>query len=266
MERSAEEHAYRLTVSYLGTRYAGWQRQPGPLTVQQVLEEGLRDLTGSPVRVSGAGRTDAGVHARGQVASVRLPRAWPESALVHGTNRHLPRDVRVLAAEECPPAFHPQRDALAKEYRYRLIATPVLCPLDAATAVRVDPGTDFGSVRAATRHLVGAHDFAVFAKTGGSHRDSHRTVFAAGWSEAGAERTLRILGDGFLRGMVRAIVGTLLEVGRGRRSPDSLQSLLRSGDRADAGPNAPAEGLVLQEVFYAQEALDAVRGSVEGLW
>ena len=258
--------AYRLTVAYLGTRYAGWQRQPRAVTVQEVLERALGRLTGEAVRVLGAGRTDAGVHARGQVAALRLARGWASGALVHGTNRHLSADVRVLAAEAVPRDFHPQRDALGKEYRYRLMAVPVLSPLDAVTAVRVAPGTDLQAMRRATRSLVGRHDFTAFAKTGGSHGDPTRTVLAVAWESSGAEWTLRILGDGFLRGMVRGIVGTLLEVGRGRRDPEQIPWLLEGRDRSEAGPNAPAEGLVLQQVFYSPQVLAAARDGLRALW
>ena len=264
-EQPMASASYRLVVSYLGTRYAGWQRQPNAVTVQETLEEALERLTGESCRVHGAGRTDAGVHARGQVASLGLSRPWEERALVHGTNRHLPSDVRVLAAERAHASFHPQRDALGKEYRYRLIAVPVLSPLEAATGVRVAPGTDLEAVRLAARPLAGRHDFAAFAKAGGSHDDSVRTILAAGWAVDGAEWTLRILGDGFLRGMVRAIVGTLLEVGRGRREPGSLRELLDGRDRSEAGPNAPAKGLALQEVFYRPEGLEAARAAIDAL-
>ena len=254
-----EGASYRLTVAYLGTRYAGWQRQPNAVTVQSVLEEAIDRVVGEEVRVVGSGRTDAGVHARGQVASLRLSRSWPLSALVHGANRYLPDDVRVLEAAVCEPSFHPQRDALAKEYRYRLVACPVLSPLDAPTSVRVDPATDFEAIVAATRALEGTHDFAAFAKTGGSHRESVRTIFGAAWVRGGDERILRIVGDGFLRGMVRALVGTLLEVGRGRRDLEGLERLLQGSGRGEAGPNAPAEGLVLQRVLYDRAALEGLR-------
>jgi tRNA pseudouridine38-40 synthase len=248
---------YRLIVSYRGTAYAGWQRQENATTVQEVLEEALGKLLGRPAAdagVVGASRTDAGVHARGQAAHLALPAPFPPRALVHGTNHHLPEDVRVLAAAEMPPEFHARKHALGKEYRYRLSRAAVLSPLDAPFAVRVDPRLDVARLREATGHLLGRHDFSAFAAAGGSHRQPFRRIFAAAWDEAGEDLVLRIVGDGFLRGMVRALVGTLVEVGLRRRSAEEIPVLLGGGERAAAGPTAPAHGLVLERVLYPAES------------
>lgn len=257
---------YRLTLAYRGDGLSGWQRQPNAPTVQEVLETALTGLVGEEVRVLGAGRTDAGVHARGQVAVLSLSRSWPTSALVHGTNRRLPRQVRVMEAVEVSPDFHPQRDARGKEYRYRIVPGPVLSPLDAPTAIRVSAPLRWKEIRRATRFLVGRHDFTAFAKAGGSHGDPRRTVFAAGWDEREEDVTFRVVGDGFLRGMVRAVVGTLLEVGRGRRGPKGVRRLLQGRPRGEAGPNVPARGLILHEVFYGRAELERARRAVEALW
>ncbi len=245
---TAPELSWRLTISYRGERYGGWQRQENALTVQQVIEEALASVLGAAVRVTGASRTDAGVHARGQVASLRAAAA--AGALVHGTNAHLPEDVRVLAAEVTPPGFHARKHAWAKEYRYHLRRVAVLSPLDAPFALRVDAGLDVAAMAAATALLVGRHDFTAFAKSGGSARDPHRRLDLAEWLEEGDALTFRVVGEGFLRGMVRALVGTLLEVGRGRRTPASFGALLAGRTRGEAGPNAPAHGLVLEHVGY----------------
>lgn len=278
---------YRLTVSYRGAAYAGWQRQDNALTIQEVLEEALARLlppgaegglpvaegglpvveTSRPVVVSGASRTDAGVHARGQVVHLARPAKPPGSVslrgLVLGTNTHLPEDVRVMAAARVPEGFHARKRAAGKEYVYRLTRAEVVSPLDAPTTVRVgrrrDRSVDLSAMRRAAAALVGRHDFSAFALAGGAHTRPQRTVRSAEWEEEGPEMRFRIVGDGFLRGMVRGLVGTLLEVGWGRRSVEDFVALLGGGERAEAGPTAPAHGLVLERVFYGEEwaALDA---------
>jgi tRNA pseudouridine38-40 synthase len=253
---SAAAPAWRLTVSYRGDRYAGWQRQQNALAVQQVLEEALcRSLgrePGAPLRVVGASRTDAGVHARGQVVSLVADAA--AGALVHGTNAQLPDDVRVIAAAPAPPGFHARKHALRKEYRYHLRRERVLSPLDAPFAWRVDPRLDVESMRAAAVQLLGRHDFSAFAKKrepgGGGEPQPYRRVDLAEWVEEGDALTFRVAADGFLRGMVRGLVGTLLEVGSGRRTVADFVALLAGRRRGEAGPNAPAHGLVLQRVDY----------------
>ncbi|MEO8504687.1 MAG: tRNA pseudouridine(38-40) synthase TruA [Acidobacteriota bacterium] len=241
---------YKLTLSYVGTRYAGWQRQENALAVQQVVEEALSDLLGDPATLVGASRTDAGVHARGQVAHLEWVREVETGALLHGTNHRLPREVRVLAAEPADEAFHARFSATAKEYRYRLIRAAVLSPLDAPFAVKVEDELDLEALANAAQVLVGRHDFSSFALAGGAHTSPLRTVHSAQWVEEGAELQFRVVGDGFLRGMVRGLVGTLLEVGRGRRRVEDFQALLVGKPRGAAGPTAPAQGLCLTRVLY----------------
>lgn len=248
----------RLIVSYRGTAYAGWQRQDNAPSVQQALEEALAGLFGAPVRAVAAGRTDAGVHARGQ--SVHLEpgtgetktslRPFPERALVHGVNHRLPSDIRVLGADRMRPGFDARKHASAKEYRYRLLRRRVLSPLDAPFAVRAPEDLDVAALRRAAAALPGRHDWSAFALAGGSHAQPVRRLFEAEWLEDGPELVLRVLGEGFLRGMVRSLVGTLLEVGRGKRTVEDFVSLLAGAPRSAAGPTAPPEGLVLERVLY----------------
>jgi tRNA pseudouridine38-40 synthase len=248
---------YRLILSYNGAAYAGWQRQENALAVQQVVEEALERLVGEPARVVGASRTDAGVHARGQAAHLELPHPFSgraERALVHGVNHHLPADVRVLAAAGMPAGFHARKHAWGKEYLYRLSRAAVLSPLDAPFVVAVPAAIDLDRMARAAESLPGRHDFSAFALAGGSHGQPFRRIFSARWEEEGKDGlAFRIVGEGFLRGMVRALVGTLVEVGTGRRSPESFAALLAGRPRSAAGPTAPAHGLVLQRVLYPSE-------------
>ncbi|NJL28461.1 MAG: tRNA pseudouridine(38-40) synthase TruA [Thermoanaerobaculia bacterium] len=259
---------YRLTISYRGTGYAGWQRQANALAVQQVVEEALEDLVGAPVRLVGASRTDAGVHARAQSAHLVLSRPFALGGLVHGTNFRLPEDVRILAADAMPPGFHARRAALGKEYLFRLCRTRVVAPIEAPFVVAVPSNLDLEAMRRAMRALPGRHDFTAFAQSDGSHTQPFRRLFAATLDTRGREVRLRFFGEGFLRGMVRALVGTLLEVGSGTRPPEEMAALLEGRAREQAGPSAPAHGLTLERVFYppAWRPLDSDRNRGLGLW
>ena len=245
---------YRLLVSYDGAPFAGWQRQPASSTVQATLEDALSDLLGFDITVVGSGRTDTGVHAREQAAHLRLERRFPVKGLVHGCNERLPRSVRVMAAHLVADGFHAQKSAASKEYRYYLSRARVLSPLYASSTVSTRGPFDLEAVEAATRALVGEHDFTAFAKSGGSHSSPVRRILEAEWFEQEDDRLFfRVVGNGFLRGMVRAMVGTLIEVGRGQRPVSDIARLLdpsTTAERSDAGPNAPARGLLLYRVSY----------------
>jgi tRNA pseudouridine38-40 synthase len=243
----------RLKISYRGTSYAGWQRQDNAVTVQQRMEEAVQELAEEKVRVVGASRTDAGVHARGQEAHLVLERDLPNRALVFGLNHCLPEDIRILAARRMAPGFHARKSAESKEYSYRMIRARVLSPLDAPFALAVDPRIDLESMRQACAELPGEHDFSAFALTGGSHRSPVRRIFSAELAEFAGELRFLISGSGFLRGMVRSLVGTLLEVGSERRGVEEFAALLQGGHRRDAGPTAPAHALVLERVSYSSQ-------------
>lgn len=241
----------RLTLTYDGSGFGGWQRQINARSVQQDLEAALSDLLGARTRVIGASRTDAGVHARGQTCHFPLPKPFPLPGLVFGGNHRLPADVRLLAAHQMPPGFHAQRCALGKEYSYRFVIGRVASPLDRLQAAKLEFPPDLEAIRRALLLLPGRHDFSAFALAGGSHSHGRRRLFAASVDPSPGGITFRFWGDGFLRGMVRALVGTLVEVGRGRRAPESVGELLREGrSRNEAGPTAEANGLCLERVFY----------------
>jgi tRNA pseudouridine38-40 synthase len=187
------------------------------------------------------------------VAHLELDAPFPERGLVHGTNHRLPKDVRVLAAARVPDGFHARKHALGKEYSYRLSRAPVLSPLDSPFTAQVPRRIDIARLAAAAALLPGRHDFSAFALAGGAHGQPFRTIFSARWQEEGDELRFHVTGDGFLRGMVRALVGTLIEVGQGKRTPAELAGLLAGRPRAAAGPTAPAHALVLERVFYPPE-------------
>lgn len=243
----------KLTVAYDGTAYAGWQRQRGPDTIQARLEAALEAIEGRGVTVHGAGRTDAGVHAVGQVASVALAHPIGDAALTRALNAALPADIRVRRVEAAPDGFHARYDALGKTYRYRIDRGPVADPLARRFAWHVPAPLDVDAMRVAAQALVGRHDFAAFqsASGAGSPVSTVRTIRALSIDAAPAPMlAVTVRGDGYLRHMVRAIVGTLVEVGRRRRAADGLAAVIASKRRGRAGPTAPAHGLCLVQVDY----------------
>lgn len=243
----------KLTVQYDGTSYVGWQRQENGTSIQGLLERVLEPIEGAHVTVHGAGRTDAGVHALGQVASVGVTTRLDCPTLARAMNAVLPPDVRVLSAEDVSSDFHARFSATGKLYEYRIINAPLISPFLHRYAWHVIPPLDLDAMREAASAFRGRHDFAAFQASGSSVTTTERTIGRIEWEDGGGydlPLLFRVEGDGFLRHMVRNIVGTLVEVGIGRWPAGCVPDILASKDRALAGATAPAHGLFLVRVSY----------------
>jgi tRNA pseudouridine38-40 synthase len=246
----------KLTLAYDGTNYVGWQRQDNGLSIQQVIEEAFVPLVGAGTTagrapaVVGAGRTDAGVHALGQVASVNVDSDLAADVVQRALNVRLPLDVRVVGVEDAALGFHARSEAAGKTYRYRVATAPVLSPFDRLYAFHGPGPHDVSAMRAAAARLVGRHDFASFQTTGSWPLDTVRTIRRLEVRETVGELEIEIEGDGFLRHMVRAIAGTLLEIGLGQREPEAIAGVIAARDRQAAGRTLPAQGLTLVTVRY----------------
>jgi tRNA pseudouridine38-40 synthase len=243
----------KLTVEYDGTDYVGWQRQANGVSIQGLLEDALAPIEGAAVTVHGAGRTDAGAHALGQVASVTVSSELAEPVLARALNAALPADVRVLAIDAVDPGFHARFSARGKTYEYRIVNAPLVSAFLYRYTWYVPQPLDIEAMRTAAGPLVGRHDFAGFQGAGSSAATTDRTIHTLELDDGGGfdlPMILRISGDGFLRHMVRNIAGTLVEVGAGRWDPWRLLSVLDCRDRSQAGPTAPAQGLFLTHVAY----------------
>jgi len=257
---SAAPRRFRIDLAYDGTDFSGWQVQPRGRTVQGVLERTLTRLQGGrPVSVRGAGRTDAGAHARQQVADARLSISLDEAELGRALRSMLPEDLRPLRVRVVEDSFHSRRDARAKTYRYRLDRSSAGDPFLARYALRHAGDLDLEAMREALGRLPGRRDWSGFAASACVVRDRVRELSEAGYEESGdGEGWFSFTGDGFLTHMVRNLVGTLLEVGRGRFEPARVERILAEGDRSLAGPTAAARGLVLWRVVYPGDADETV--------
>lgn len=238
----------RLVLEYDGTGFAGWQRQADARTVQAEVENALRQLTQLQTGVIGAGRTDAGVHARGQVANFRTESGLQMYEFQNGLNALLPEDVVVLAAEEVPLEFHARYSARAREYSYAITRRPTALLRNRAWFVKYDLTLD--AMRWAAASIIGTHSFEAFCKANADVEHHRCTVEAASWSADDHSLRFEIRADRFLHGMVRALVGTMVDVGRGYTPLDRFVKLLESTERSAAGMSAPAAGLTLEHVTY----------------
>jgi len=276
----------KLTLAYDGTRFVGWQRQADGESIQGLLEEALARFEGAPVTVHGAGRTDAGVHALGQVASASVTFTHPTATLVRALNAHLPEDIRILEVADAAPDFHARFNARSKTYRYYIRAGAVGDPFTCAFVWQLPEPLNVAAMKEAVASLVGKHEFTAFQSVGTDVASTVRTIFRSELRENAVERSgvrdvrtfgpltpfegstrerserpepaerperllvYEVTADGFLRHMVRAIVGTVVEIGRGWRPVESMAQLIGHGTRAQAGATAPAHGLFLVGVDY----------------
>ena len=244
----------KLTIAYDGTRYAGWQvqrrgtRKP---TVQGTIEQTLRQILQEPVNVVGSGRTDAGVHALAQIAHLKTRTIIPHKRLLRSLNQLLPHDIAITHLEEANGSFHARFDTVAKRYRYRLFTGAVVPPFIRPYVHHVGVPLNTALMRREAASLRGRHDVRAFARTGQAARGTVRTITRIELRRRGAELHLNIEGTGFLHTMVRSIMGTLIDIGRGRLPAGTIRRMLRTGDRRLAGTTAPPHGLTLVSVDYA---------------
>ena len=241
----------KLTLAYNGTRYAGWQVQRGTKpTIQGTLQATLAHVLGERVTVVGSGRTDAGVHALGQVAHVKTRSRIPVEKLLRALNGLLPPDIAVTRIEEVTENFHAQYHAAAKRYRYTIVTSPAVLPFDRPYVHHVRIPLNVSLMRNEAAALKGRHDFRAFCASGSSVRDTHRTLSRMQLRRQKDRVIIELDGDGFLYKMVRGIVGTLIDIGRGRLPAGTMAHLLKTKDRRLVGPTAPARGLMLMGVTY----------------
>ena len=247
---------YKMILQYDGTRYNGWQKQGNTdNTIQGKLETLLSRIAGEPVEIHGAGRTDAGVHARRFALSFCYTGKVPMQKIVPALNAHLPPDIRAVDIRSVPDGFHARYAAHAKTYRYYILNARVDDPFTYDTCHRVGAALDLAAMQAAAAQFIGTHDFSALCASGSSaaaHGDTVRTITDCTVVQNGDLFTISVTADGYLYNMVRILAGTLVDAGLGKRTPESIPALLESGDRRRAGPTLPAKGLFLEKVDYPE--------------
>jgi tRNA pseudouridine38-40 synthase len=247
-----KERRFKLVVAYDGTNYSGWQVQPDSTSIQEVLEGAIKQICGHQVKVHGSGRTDRGVHARGQVAHVDMVTRLSTRSLYYALNSHLPDDIRILKVRVVPDSFHARRSAQSKEYRYFIASSPFVLPDKRLYCHYVYKPLELGAMRKAASFFVGEHDFESFMAN--AKRDletSVRTITSFTVSKRGSAIMFRVRGNGFLYKQVRSMVGFLIRVGQGAEKPEAVRELLdKHPPRTARVPTAPARGLFLWQVWY----------------
>ena len=240
----------RLDICYDGTRYRGWQRLSGDdNTIQGKIETALSRILGEPIEISGSGRTDAGVHARGQVANFHCESNMPASEILQNLRRYLPEDIGIYSCKDCSDRFHARLNAKEKTYRYRIWNSESPCVFDRRFVTAMPEKLDLDAMNRAAAHFLGQHDFAAFCGNPKFKKSTVRFIRSLEVARVGEEIQITVTGNGFLHNMVRIIVGTLVEVGRGQRDAESIPELF-GGKRAQAGFLVPPQGLCLMEVEY----------------
>ena len=240
----------RLDICYDGTRYRGWQRLPGKDdTIQGKLETTLSRILGEPIEISGSGRTDAGVHAKGQVANFHCESTMPAGEILENLRRYLPEDIGIYSCRDVSPRFHARLNAKEKTYRYRIWNSGEPCVFERRFVTVMPENLDLNAMKEAAQLLCGEHDFSAFCGNAKMKKSTVRFIRSIEIKRCGQEVRLEFTGNGFLHNMVRILVGTLVEIGRGTRSVESIPALF-GGKRAEAGFLAPAQGLCLEEVMY----------------
>ena len=241
----------RLWVAYDGTNYHGWQIQKNGITIESELNRAISDLLGEEIQVIGASRTDAGVHALGNVAVFDTDSPIPAGKYAYAINARLPEDIRVTKSEEVPKDWHPRKCESRKTYEYRIFLGEILQPVKRLYCHHVYRPLDVEAMQRAASFLMGEHDFKSFCQENVQVESTVRTLYEASVLQSGEELVIRVTGNGFLYNMVRIIVGTLLEVGYGRLAPETIPQILDKKDRSAAGPTAPAKGLTLVKYEFS---------------
>jgi tRNA pseudouridine38-40 synthase len=244
---------YKIHISYDGTLYGGWQKQPNSLTIQQLLEEAFEQIYHQKISFTGSGRTDAGVHALAQVAHFTLPFSLDLPKYLHAMNGVLPKDIRITHIQEVPLDFHARFSATKKIYRYRIKLHPIQSPFERLYSTFIPGPFDLEALQLATHKFIGTHDFTSFANEaheGSAGKDAIRTIYKIDFLEEPGGFTLEFHGNGFLYKMVRNIVGTLIDIARGKTSLSEIDTIFAAKNRRFAGSVAPAKGLFLHEVIY----------------
>lgn len=249
----------KLTIEYDGTDFVGWQSQVNGRAVQDEIERVLRQVLGEDVRIAGAGRTDSGVHARGQVASCITGSALATSKIFSALNGLIPDDIAIHSVEEVPKAFHARFDAVSREYSYTIALEPQAIDRRTSWFVKYPLSRDL--LHAVAAQIPGRHDFTSFCKHEAEVENRVCSVIRSVWEERGSGMIYHIVADRFVHGMVRVLVGTMVDIARGHFSPDAYPAILEKRDRRAAGTAAPAHGLVLERVEYGGRATGNTRGA-----